>query len=35
MTKQHVTAPCLVDTMTESKDQGAEDDSSATGVGNT
>ena len=30
-----MTPPCLIDTITESKDQGAEDDSSATGVGNT
>ena len=35
MTKKNVMPPCLVDTMTESKDQGEEDDSSATGVGNT
>ena len=33
VTKHNVKPPCMVDTMTESKDQGAEDNSSATSVG--
>ncbi len=35
MTKHNVTPPCLVDRMAESKDQVAEDDSFAIGIGNT
>ena len=34
MTKHNVTPPCLVDTMAESDDQDAKEDSSATGIGN-